>query len=409
MRLVCVFNCSPLDINCTKSKNHSKSILFKAKPQKHLQQLKFRSYFICFATVFQFLQIIISLKSTATKTNIYTPENIFTLFTWIVFGFASTYTFLGKNDGPTLEIYLNNLFQFQEKYTRSYFQVDPNFCKNSLTEFLNLSFVPMLLISCSVFPPVYVLGLHWYKPCKPSLIGYFILPECFNSQTHEVWNILHTIFAVSSKFTISLMNIWLWWFGLFGTVFIFNAFHIIGTIIFRHNIVLFWKRYKQCTYFYKDAILYRQLQILNTLSNSVQQKCLGVLISGATLFFSMNLSLVIGIVKGSNEQDFKSLMVFIHAVVINDATGGLLLLIGGMVAAYAESKQKLKCVKQLESTYKTRICRRWSRRYWASCPILKTKFGDNNFLDEGTPLKCLDFAFNLTVQFLLVATNGFIS
>lgn len=55
-------------------------------------------------------------------------------------------------------------------------------------------------------------------------------------------------------------------------------------------------------------------------------------------------------------QDLKTLMIPIHIIWIIDGTAALLVLIDVMIWIYADSKQKLRSVKQLESSYTTRIC-----------------------------------------------------
>jgi len=85
------------------------------------------------------------------------------------------------------------------------------------------------------------------------------------------------------------------------------------------------------------------------------------------------------------------------------STNGLLVLmicLGGMVAIRSKSKKVLQenKVMQGETQRESKIY----RKFWQSCPIIKIKFGAQNFVEELTPLNCLDFTVNLAVQFLLV-------
>ncbi len=406
MKSVRIFNCAPLKVNNSHCNPSEANILFESKTGHTIKQLKLRSYLNCFAALFQLFQLVISLSTMTTRNSRnFTSKDIFMLFIWIVFAGGTVYTHISRNIGPNSEVYLNNLLKFNRNYRKkSSIQTNQSVHNHSVLEFLNLLLVPMLLFTSSVFPPIYSFGLHWKNPCEPSLIGYFLLPECHDLPTSGVLSILHEIIAVLVKITIILGNMWFWWFALFGSLFTFAALHIIGTIMLYENIVLFWKGFTHSTSVYTDAILYRQLQILNMLSNSVQQRCLGVLIFGVILCLSTSLSLAIVIVKGSSQQSY--IVIAMVLIMIINATASILVVFGEMVSVYAKSKEIIQSVKHLEYTYRSRECRRWSRRYWRSCGILKTKFGDNNFLERGTPLRCLDFSFNLTVQFLLLARNG---
>lgn len=49
-------------------------------------------------------------------------------------------------------------------------------------DLFSLLYIPSMFFLASVFGPFYVLGIHWNSPCKPSLIGYFLLEECIRSK-----------------------------------------------------------------------------------------------------------------------------------------------------------------------------------------------------------------------------------
>lgn len=398
-RQVNIFQCIPLKA----SKTFENPCAFETLNQHNFRKLKLKTHFIIFAITIKLFQISCVFKhKTAQQQTNDAPETIFGLFSWIVLAVTSTYSFLSINKGATLKTYLNGLFIFQKKYgLKEKFKFK---YKHLPMEFLSLLLTPAALLTVFIFPPVYVLGMYWFNPCKPSLIGYFIIPECYQKQNYMFSNIFYTTTRVMAKFTVFVGNIYVWYFCVHAFVFIFLAIHVIGTTMLRENISMCWRMYKNNPHIYANAILYRQLQVFNGLSNSVQRNCLGMLIFFAILCFSINLSLLIGMLKHTSRQ-LNILMTAINIIVTYFAIATILIVIGGMVSVFKESKLKLMNVKKVQFSFKSHFCRGWSRRYWRSCSQLKTQFGANNFLEEGTPIKCLNFALDLTVQFLLLATN----
>ncbi len=77
---------------------------------------------------------------------------------------------------------------------------------------LDLAFAKTLTPNIAAYPVFFVFGLHWLSPCKPSLAGYFIIPECTTNFQSGYENSLSNILV---KFVICLMNSWSWTAGLF--------------------------------------------------------------------------------------------------------------------------------------------------------------------------------------------------
>lgn len=167
---------------------------------------------------------------------------------------------------------------------------------------------------------------------------------------------------------------------------------------------IFLTRLKCRSDIYTDGLLYREIQIMNVISNSVQQRFLGITMTNFTIGLAMLFNLLVGFVNRTCEET-NFIMIIGFALLAVDCILGLLVLLAGMAVVYVESKRKLDECKRVTELYKVASCRRWTKRYWRSCYILKVKFGDGNFLEKLTPLKCLDVAFNLTVQFLLLSRN----
>lgn len=153
--------------------------------------------------------------------------------------------------------------------------------------------------------------------------------------------------------------------------------------------------------FLKISKLYRELQLLNTFSNCVQQNIIGSLILGAIVATSTGLGLLVKL-----NENMANVMVYgAMGMAFVDGITMLMILLGGMVSVCASSKIVLKQAKFLELSMVPKKNKMWVKRVWRSCDKLKIKFGDNNFLEELTPLRCLDFSVGLTVQLLLLSTN----
>ncbi len=130
---------------------------------------------------------------------------------------------------------------------------------------------------------------------------------------------------------------------------------MFGSMMILENIELFWQQLKHNDNIYQNALVYRQLQILNILSNSLQQSCVGLLIFIVTLALSMNLSLLIGSI-GAAGKDTSFIMQALFVAVAANCAAVLLVILGGMVAGYKRSREKLEHAKNLT------IASRWSKK-----------------------------------------------
>lgn len=88
----------------------------------------------------------------------------------------------------------------------------------------------MILVTSAMFPPLFVIGLHWKNVCKPSLAGYHFIEECNESSYSEV-GMLQQIFRLSVKVACFIGNEWVWYFGVHGTLFVVIAVHIMCTMM----------------------------------------------------------------------------------------------------------------------------------------------------------------------------------
>ncbi len=150
----------------------------------------------------------------------------------------------------------------------------------------------------------------------------------------------------------------------------------------------------------RAAKVYRQIQVFNLLCNSVQQNCLGILVLVSIVLVGMSLVLLIKTGKSNLQQGNITFFIPV-ALVALDCLVILLVLTSGMTQVFVESEKLHIDIKR--SHVKPAVNKRWKRKFWKSCDKIKIKFGDHNFLEKVTPLKCMDCSLQFTVQVLLLS------
>lgn len=165
----------------------------------------------------------------------------------------------------------------------------------------------------------------------------------------------------------------------------------------------FWIQIKQSSTPSEKATGYRKLQLLNILGNQTEQYALAVVISGSILTLSSSFATLVRLAAVAKDNNWMMKSVFGIAAV--DAGVTMLVVLGGMVGAYLDSKRMLERIRGMEFNDKRvkLVERRWMKRFLRSCTLIKIKFGGSNFIEELTPVKCLDFAVQMTVQLLLLS------
>ncbi len=150
--------------------------------------------------------------------------------------------------------------------------------------------------------------------------------------------------------------------------------------------------------------LYREVQILNNVCNIVQQQMLGSIILASTMALSGGLGVLLQIFEKMNSDT--NIMIAV-AMVISFADGFVThaVLLGGMVSVCGNSKKLLQQAKCVRGTNGTRKDIKLTERLWQCSDKIRIKFSDSNFLEELTPLRCLDYAVAMTIQFLLLSRN----
>lgn len=396
MKQVNIFKCVPVQMTNSK---FQQDIKFLAISSYHLKTLKWRGYFYTFLTSLQLLQCIVTSNSKIKITYNSVSNTIVGYLAFLILSACGCYLHLIRDRGNELQVYTNDLLAFKTKYSSNNdkMQISVN-----AIDFLSLQYILFGLIAGVIFSPCFVMGIHWGNPCKTSLLGYYILDECWRIETTDI-QLVQFLRRAITKIMVFVLNIWMWYFGSNGMVFVGLAINVICTMMFRKSINLVKSRLKSTTNYLQDAQLYRQFQIFNTFGNIIQQYIVLVLLIAATSCMSISLMSLVRLSSNLNDRN-NIFVLLVYGISASNGTFAMLVLLGGMVSVYTESNNLFKIVKKLDLSCGNRVDRMWRRRYWKSCTLIKFKFGDSNFIETLTPLRCLDFSLNFTLQLLLLFT-----
>lgn len=148
---------------------------------------------------------------------------------------------------------------------------------------------------------------------------------------------------------------------------------------------------------------YRMLQILGILSNQIQQRLLipAIFIAAVPMqAFALHMLIRLPLANGRN---LGKLLMFIE--VVFNCSLVFLVLLGGMSKVYLQSSKCLDQMKRLNSSNSGINLRsnKWLQRFCRSCSLIKVRFASINFIDELTPLNCVNFSNDLSMQLLLLS------
>lgn len=152
------------------------------------------------------------------------------------------------------------------------------------------------------------------------------------------------------------------------------------------------------------AKTFREFQLLEIFCNTIQRYMLGAVIMASILDISIPCSCLIH-QSTRTDKDLNCMMVLAMLIAVFDGIAFLLVWVCGILQVSAKSKLFLCIARYIDMTTLTTKERKWSRRFYRSSRIVKIKFGDDNFLENLTPLRCLDFSAGITLQILLLSSN----
>lgn len=378
--------------------NSSKKLSFVLECSKNIRVLKYKCILHTSLVVLQLLQCLLSSTNTFNR-----EQSAFDkIFGWLTFQILMTtsiFLHICRINGPIFESYLNNILSTSNNIANNTLNL------GRLTSFkvkLKLLAIPIILFSGHVFGPTLVFGFHWKNQCKSSFVGYILLEECYSNVSVGSLDILTITRLWFAKIVAFILNICMWNLGGSCAGFVVTVCYIISPIIQQEFIQFMRIQLNDIENVYSKLRIYRQIQILNTLYNETQKIALGAMMICGTLGVSISLAFLVSSLNGGHSK--ANILVFTtYGMSICNCTFALVIVLGGMVAVSFESEKYLKDVSKLELRQISREKRLWIRRHWRSCAKVKIYFGANNFLENLTPLRCLDWAVNLAVQILLVA------
>ncbi|CAL8146970.1 unnamed protein product [Orchesella dallaii] len=147
------------------------------------------------------------------------------------------------------------------------------------------------------------------------------------------------------------------------------------------------------------SVTYRNIQVLALLTNILVNTAVTGLVFCSILIVALGLA---GFVRLEWVScNFLSLA-FCFMMGVNGMFT-LIVLLGGMVGVYMESKSVFQALRRNLSVCITeKYKRKFLSRFYKSCRFIRINLGSINFVDTLTPLNCVNFAVNLAVQVLLI-------
>lgn len=134
---------------------------------------------------------------------------------------------LCRTQASTICLYVNGMLEFGKRYKNN--PRNRKKRQNLLIEDLNRSFAYGFFMTMTLLQVVYLYGLHWKHPCRPSVAAYWLIPEChwngnqIQKVSCQIWNIL-------LKMVIFLWNHWMWSFSLHTGLFVIAGIQILCSI-----------------------------------------------------------------------------------------------------------------------------------------------------------------------------------
>lgn len=262
-----------------------------------------------------------------------------------------------------------------------------------------------ILPSVTVYPIAVVFGLHWHSPCKPSLMGYFLLFECSSLvQVNKTFAYVAQYFIKLIVFSVNSMFLLVSTYCVGFSVAVIEIFCVSSFWDFLNVFeqqVLKEERYKY----------YRAIQILNGLFNEVTQQVITPIVMLLGLLVVAVSTAGIVVVPFNREHVIWQLSLW---VLLINGIPVVILLLGNMASVHNASrsilrKQRLCSLAVTNIFYDSMILKqnyvKWRRKFYISCRPIIFKFSQSNFVGRLTPLKCILIANKISGKLLLLANK----
>lgn len=149
---------------------------------------------------------------------------------------------------------------------------------------------------------------------------------------------------------------------------------------------------------------YRTLQILGIIMNELQQKTLlTVAVVGSIILGSVSGAVFIQIFKTAASYTKKDVLLALLLSLISGSGMTLVFVVGGLAYINLNSRELLNTTRRvMASKYYARQEYKVLKRVSRSFACIKAMFASLNFIEQSTPLTCIQFSNELMIQFLLV-------
>lgn len=282
-----LFNSVPIK---PEPREYSQTFKFVSKTSPEIKILRYKTFIYTVIIGILFIQCLFFQQfSSVNPPNI--SDTFLGFFCLMLNGLQACYLQFTLLHGSTLEYFLNIILKFSRKNTQNFMKSKYS---GNIVESFNLVLVPMLMFSITIFIPCFVFGLHWINPCKPSLLGYFLLDECRGIR-YLYSGYFFELRKVLLKISVYIVNLWMWYFGAFCICFVTSAISLICPVIASTSIKALWYQLHRTRDIAGNYRMYREIHLLNSVYNEIQKELLGVLILGAIFCATTNLTLLIKI------------------------------------------------------------------------------------------------------------------
>lgn len=145
--------------------------------------------------------------------------------------------------------------------------------------------------------------------------------------------------------------------------------------------------------------------MLGIIQNEVQKELVTVVLFAILL----SLQSFAGVALVRLPKSAGGLLLVVLAALAFDSILGQLVILGILAKPFAQSKHSLIICKTNLGKMRAEFAHskdfRYMQKFVKSWSHVKIQFGSINYLDEQTPLNCINFANNLTLQLLLITSN----
>ncbi|CAL8146391.1 unnamed protein product [Orchesella dallaii] len=315
-------------------------------------------------------------------------------------GLVTLNSFLNTCEQNALDIIIciNGFLQFDAIYKKELLRRHRMINFNILT-ILNLIFAELVLISTIALQFMMLNSIFWLTPCTPALLAYQLLDDCnpnlVESPYATIWNIL-------IKLIVFLVNQHYWVVAFSTAPLIISGAMILCSMALDSYLDVFSLQAGQEKNINNYSKMYRFIQVLSLLMDEILQDVLLTLMGEAILLTAFSLMAMVKLDRNISNAPWLGVLglLLINSICV------FTILLGGMVGVHDKSEQGLRDVKNF-ARHQRRLRqkdRMWLTKFCKSCAPIKVKIGYSNFLEKKTPLMCISFAIDLTVQLLLLAT-----